>query len=84
MPNLFSKRLTPTLLDKGILHRLNVIENGSYDLYHLLLDGHINFSMLGLTKVNPEPGIRLKIIKHYPIFNFRNPHINKTLVCCFV
>lgn len=59
--------LVPTLLDKGILHRLNVIENGSYDLYHLLLDGHINFSMLGLTKVNPEPGIRLKIIKHYPM-----------------
>lgn len=64
--NYFPK-IVPKLYDKGLLQHLNVIENGSYDLYHLLLDGHINFSMLGLTKVNVEPGIKLKVVKRYPM-----------------
>ncbi|WP_308557441.1 LysR family transcriptional regulator [uncultured Lactobacillus sp.] len=60
-------KIVPELFTKGLLNRLNVIENGSYDLYHLLIDGHINFSMLGLTKTSPAPGIKLEIIKRYPI-----------------
>lgn len=64
--NYFPK-IVSQLFAKGLLHRLNVIENGSYDLYHLLLEGYINFSMFGLTKVNVEPGIKLEVVKSYPM-----------------
>lgn len=80
--NYFPK-IVPQLHAKGLLHRLNVIENGSYDLYHLLLDGHINFSMLGLTKVNVEPGIKLEVVNRYPmqiIVSKKNPLANKKAI----
>lgn len=64
--NYFPK-LVPKLLEKGILNRLNVIESGSYDLQQMLVDGHIDFSLLGLTRPNVNPSIQLEIIKHFPI-----------------
>lgn len=64
--NYFPK-LVPELLEKGILNHLNVIERGSYDLQQTLQDGHINFSLLGLTRPHVDSSIQLEIIKHYPI-----------------
>ncbi|GAA3629126.1 LysR family transcriptional regulator [Lactobacillus hamsteri] len=63
----FFPTLVPKLLEKRILNRLSVIESGSYDLHQLLVEGNINFSLLGLTQPNVASGIKLKIIKRYPI-----------------
>ncbi|RVU69943.1 MULTISPECIES: LysR family transcriptional regulator [Lactobacillus] len=59
--------LVPELLAKGLLNKLKVVESGSYDLIGLLKEGKINFSLLGLTKPQVAPGLKLEIIKHYPI-----------------
>lgn len=59
--------LVPNLLRKGVLNHLDVVEKGSYDLQHLLEDGHINFALLGLTQINFDPNIEFKVIKKYPM-----------------